>query len=385
MKKHILIFALMPVVLFGRSQNYPVGTQTVTYTDTSRSNRSISIDVHYPAVSAGASAAFANDSFPFVIIGHGFVMTPAAYYPFADTLAQRGYIVVMPNTETGFSPSHPDFAKDFIYLYRKLISESNNPSSPFYHKVIGKGAIGGHSMGGGATVLSAQYSNPAECYFTFAEATTNPSSITAAAFMTKPYLSLSGSYDCIAPYTTNQLPTYDSSTSPCKYLIEITGASHCQFGAGATTCNIGETTTGCGSPPLSRTDQINICLAYLNPYLDYYLKGQIDSKRVLDSTYRTEPVTAKKSNCVAITPGIKDVAEINVSLHPNPANDMLFINADKQINELHIMDYTGKVVMKANVNGENAQINISALHTGIYLAEISTREGQISMVKFSKQ
>ena len=148
MKKIILSFALLSVALFGQSQNYPVGTQTVTYLDSSRSNRSISIDVHYPAVSAGASAALANDSFPFVIIGHGFVMTPSSYYPFADTLAQRGYIVAMPNTETGFSPSHPDFAKDFIYLYSKLISESNNPSSPFYHKVIGKGAIGGGAVPG---------------------------------------------------------------------------------------------------------------------------------------------------------------------------------------------------------------------------------------------
>ncbi|MGK4455570.1 hypothetical protein, partial [Klebsiella pneumoniae] len=85
--------------------------------------------------------------------------------------------------------------------------------------------------------------------------------------------SFSGSYDCIAPYNTNQLPTYDSCGSACKYLIEIAGASHCQFGAGATTCNLGETASGCGSPPLSRTDQINKVLSYLNPYLDHYLKN----------------------------------------------------------------------------------------------------------------
>lgn len=384
MKKSLLLFLLLSIVCRGWSQNYPVGTQTVTYIDSSRSNRSISIDVHYPAVSGGAGTALANDSFPFVVLGHGFVMTPTAYYPFADTLAQRGYIVAMPNTETGISPSHPDFAKDFIYLYNKLISENNNPASPFYHKVKAMGAIGGHSMGGGATVLSAQYSNPAVCYFTFAEATTNPSSITAAPSMTKPYLSFAGSYDCIAPYGTNQLPTYDSSGSPCKYLIELQGASHCQFGAGATTCNFGETTSGCGSPPLTRTNQINEVLSYLNPYLDYYLKSNGAAANTFDSVYAADATSTKTKNCTRPN-GISETTDMHSAIYPNPASDMVYINADQKINELYVIDYTGKVVMKRNINAETSSLDVSALHAGIYLIEMSTKEGQISVVKFSKQ
>ena len=191
------------------AQTYTVGTQTITYTDPARSNRSIGLDIHYP----GTNSTVANGVFPFVIFGHGFLMDATPYYPFADSLAKRGYIVALLTTETGI-PSHPDFAQDMVFSYGKLIAEGDsNPSSPFYHKVKHKGAIGGHSMGGGSTVLSCQYANPAQCYFTFAAATTNPSSITASAFMTKPYLSFAGSSDCIAPIATNQQPMYDTSLS----------------------------------------------------------------------------------------------------------------------------------------------------------------------------
>lgn len=383
MKLLTILFTFISVAFLCQAQTYSVGVQTLTYIDSSRSNRSISVEVHYPATSTGSSTPFASDSFPFVVFGHGFVMTPAAYYPFADTLAQRGYIVALPNTESSINPSHADFAKDLIFLYNMLISENANSTSPFYNKVIAKGAIAGHSMGGGCTVLSAQYSNPAVCYFTLAEATTNPSSITAAPMMIKPYLSFAGSYDCIAPYTTNQLPTYDSSGSPCKYLIELQGASHCQFGAGATTCNLGESASGCASPPLSRTDQINEVLSYLNPYLDYHLKGIASASTSFDSVYAADLTSTKTKNCSAAN-GIADAFTFRSAIYPNPATDMIYIDSDKKISELRVIDYTGRVVVQ-NAEIEIRSLHVSSLSAGIYLIEMTTKDGQRSSVKFSKQ
>ena len=304
MKRIRLLFSVLALglSLSSYSQSYPVGVRTVTYTDASRSNRAIAVEVHYPALTSGNNTTVAADSFPFVVFGHGFQMTASAYYPFADTLAQRGYIVAFPTTESSLLPSHPDFAQDIIYVYNGLIADNANSSSPFYHHVIAKGSIAGHSMGGGCAVLSAQYSNPAVCYWTLAEATTNPSSITAAPSMTKPYLSFSGSYDCIAPYGTNQKPTYDSSGSPCKVLVEIAGASHCQFGSGNFQCNFGEGVSGCASPPTSRTTQINTVLAYIEPYLDYYLKGICRSWTSFDSVYNADVVNTKTRTCTNIVP-----------------------------------------------------------------------------------
>ena len=302
MKQGFVLICLLILALPVLAQTYPVGVQTITYTDASRSNRSIPVEIHYPAVSTGANTALASDSFPYVVFGHGFVMTASSYYPFADSLAERGYIFAFPTTESSILPSHPDFAQDLIYVYNALITANLDPTSPLYHHIIAKGAIAGHSMGGGCTVLSASYSNPAVCYWTLAEATTNPSSITAAHSMTKPYLSLAGSYDCIAPYTTNQLPTYDSSGSPCKVLVEVTGASHCDWGVGGTTCGLGETLSGCANPPMSDAAQITTGLNYIEPYLDYYLKGICRSWTSFDSVYNADVADTKTRSCTNIVP-----------------------------------------------------------------------------------
>lgn len=384
--KYLLLLALLFFsITYSYAQTYNVGVQTLTYVDSSRSNRSIPVEVHYPATSTGNSTPFAADSFPFVAFGHGFVMTASAYYPFADTLAVRGYIFAFPTTESSLSPTHADFAKDLIFVYNKLISESNNPASPFYKHVVAKGAIAGHSMGGGCTVLSAQYSNPANCYFTFAEATTNPSSITAAPAMTKPYLSFAGSYDCIAPYATNQLPTYDSSGSPCKYLVEITGASHCQFGAGATTCNFGETASGCGSPPLSRTNQINTVLGYLEPYLDYYLKGEQAAQQSFDSVYAADITNTKTKSCATQPNGIGEVNYGNYHLYPNPANDVFFIENNTPIKDIRIINLAGQTITEQSLNVTTATIAVNILPPGIYLAEITNKEGLKTVLKFGKK
>src|SRR4051812_42884467 len=110
------------------AQTYTVGTQTITYTDAARSNRSIGVEFRYP----GTNASVASGQFPFVIFAHGFQMDQVPYYPYADTLAKQGYIVALLTTETALLPSHPNFAQDLIFAYNKLISESNtNAASPF--------------------------------------------------------------------------------------------------------------------------------------------------------------------------------------------------------------------------------------------------------------
>ncbi len=346
------------------AQSYPVGTLTTTYTDASRSNRSVPVEIHYPAVSAGSATAVSAGAFPYVVFGHGFQMTAPAYYPFADSLAQRGYIVAFANTETSFSPSHADFAKDLLFIYNTLIAEGNNNSSPFFNHIVARGAIGGHSMGGGATVLSAQYGDSATCYFTFAEATTNPSSITAAQYLTKPYLSFAGSYDCIAPYSTNQLPTYNATTSSCKWLIEITGASHCNFGLSNIQCGIGETFSSCANPPLSQAAQIDKVLAYLYPYLDHYLNGNNSARADFDNVYNIDNGSTKQSNC--ITNGINLLEAQSGKVYPNPVSSVLFLNLNVG-EEFFISDICGH-----NVSDRSAakMIDVSSLATGMYIVHI---------------
>lgn len=299
MKKQIFLFVALVSALYIQAQTYTVGTQTINYTDGLRSNRAVGVEFRYP----GTNSAVATGQFPFVIFAHGFQMDQVPYYPYADSLAKRGYIVGLLTTETSLSPSHPNFAQDLIFVHNKLISESiNNSASPFYQKVIPKGALGGHSMGGGSTVLSAQYGNPAACYFTFAAATTNPSSITAAPLMTKPYLAFAGSRDCVAPPAANQLPMYDSSGSSCKVYVNIKDGRHCAFGNSNFQCNFGEGFSGCASSPLSTADQINKSLFYLVPFLDYYLKGSCPAWTLFESRYTSNTVDVLQRSCTNTVP-----------------------------------------------------------------------------------
>ncbi len=305
MKKLFLYIACLLVFTIGYAQTYTVGTKNITWTDPARSNRSVTLEFRYP----GTNTALATGQFPFVIFAHGFQMDQVPYYPYSDSLAKQGYVVGLLTTETGLSPSHANFAQDLIFAYNKLISESNtNSASPFYQKIIPKGALGGHSMGGGSTVLSAQYGNPANCYFTFAAANTNPSSIAAAPLMTKPYLAFAGTLDCVAPPATHQLPMYDSSGAPCKTYVNITNGRHCAFGNSNFQCNFGEGFSGCASSPLSTAAQINKCLFYLVPFLDYYLKGSCPAWTLFESRYNSNTADVLKKTCTNNIPDNPSIA-----------------------------------------------------------------------------
>lgn len=298
MKKQLLLFAIVLFALHLSAQTYTIGDKTITYTDPVRSNRSVGVQFRYP----GTNSAVTSGQFPFVIFAHGFSMDQTPYFPYADSLAKRGYIVGLLTTETGLSPSHANFAQDLLFVYNKLIAENSNNASFFYQHVIAKGAFGGHSMGGGSTVLSAQYGNPQECSFTFAAATTNPSSISAAHLMTKPYLSFAGSSDCIAPIATNQQPMYDSSGSSCKFLINITNGLHCQYGNANSACSFGEGFSGCASSTLTRQQQIDKTLFHLIPFLDYYLKGDCSAWTLFETRYASNTTDVLQRNCTNTVP-----------------------------------------------------------------------------------
>lgn len=305
MANRLLTLLLLAFNITAFGQVYTVGTKNISWTDPARSNRSVTLEFRYP----GTNTALATGQFPFVIFAHGFQMDQVPYYPYSDSLAKQGYVVGLLTTETGLSPSHPNFAQDLVFAYNKLISESNtNSTSPFYQKIIPKGALGGHSMGGGSTVLSAQYGNPATCYFTFAAANTNPSSIAAAPLMTKPYLAFAGTLDCVAPPAANQLPMYDSSGAPCKAYVNITNGRHCAFGNSNFQCNFGEGFSGCASSPLSTAAQINKCLFYLVPFLDYYLKGSCPAWTLFESRYNSNTADVLKKSCTNNIPDNPSIA-----------------------------------------------------------------------------
>ena len=322
MKKNVYVFVFFFACLLSNTfaQPFLVGHRSVNFRDNTRtggfavggapywpatgSGRNIGCEVYYPATVAGDDKPFVNDSFPVVIMGHGFQMTWDSYKSFYDTLVSLGYVVILPRTEGGLLPNHGDFARDLIWITNRFLALDDSATAPYFSHLVKRTAMGGHSMGGGCTVASAGLSNPATCYFTMAAAnTTSLNSTSGAKLMTKPYLDIAGSYDCIAPYATNQKVMYDSSTSPCNYLINISGASHCQFGDGNVQCNFGEGSSGCANPPTNRVTQMARVYNFLLPYLRYYLKKQCNGYTDLEAAYTAGVgLTNKFKNCTQVIP-----------------------------------------------------------------------------------
>ena len=282
---------------------YQIGHTSITFTDPARNNRPVLTEIYYPADSAGDNVAIAAGLFPVIHFGHGFVMVWSAYQNFPDTLVPQGYILCFPRTEGSFSPNHTEFARDLAFLCSAMEAENTQPASAFFGHVMPRHCIMGHSMGGGCTVLAYQY-NPdlIKCLATFAAANTNPSAIAVAPGVQAPSLTFAGSYDCIAPPAQQARAIYEAlDSAACKIYFNIDGGSHCQFANANTNCSLGESFSGCATPPVTRQAQQALVNGVLLPWLNFYLREDQGAWPVLLDALATANGFSSENTCLGIT------------------------------------------------------------------------------------
>lgn len=77
--------------------------------------------------------------------------------------------------------------------------------------------------------------------------------------------------------------------------------------------------------------------------------------------------------------GIDGVNEANVSIFPNPANDMVTVNAEG-LNSVEVYDMSGRKVLTSN----SSNINMSELSNGVYMFRVMTENGT-STIKVVKK
>jgi predicted dienelactone hydrolase len=230
---------------------HAVGTRSHSYLDSARMNRPVSVLLRYPAVAPGGANAPAltgcTDLFPVFSFGHGFTISNTGYDYWTAPLAEQGFIVVLPGTETGLAPSHDRFAADLVFAARAVQSDV------FFASSVGSDRMyGGHSMGGGSAFLAASRDQNARALFVMAPAETNPSAIAAATQVRASTFIELGSRDCVTPRAAHGQALFDALTLPSKlkFIDEIPGGSHCQFATGSVTCALGEQSCG-GSASIS--------------------------------------------------------------------------------------------------------------------------------------
>lgn len=80
----------------------------------------------------------------------------------------------------------------------------------------------------------------------------------------------------------------------------------------------------------------------------------------------------------------KTVKQNVLSIHPNPAENTLFVNAVPDVSNAVIYDLLGKKIIDTVLNTSNGKIDISSLNTGIYILSVSSKSGNQS-IRFSKK
>jgi dienelactone hydrolase len=302
MKKLITLFLLSFVVCHLSFAQYPVGYVSTTWNDPSRS-RDVTCRVYYPGVAAGQNQTVATGEFPVIVFGHGFVMGYDAYSNIWNALVPKGYIVVLPTTESGLSPVHANFGGDIAFLAAKMQSEGASNASPFYQRIAPKSGVMGHSMGGGSSFLAAENNTSITTMVTLAAAVTNPSSVTAAANITIPSLTIAGANDCVAPPADHQLPMYNALASTCKTYISIVGAGHCYFAETNFNCSFGEGTCT-PNPTITRPQQQDAAADMFTLWFDHWLKDDCQAWEDLQDSMAVSPRITSQQSCAQPTPTI---------------------------------------------------------------------------------
>ncbi|MFN3917936.1 MAG: T9SS type A sorting domain-containing protein [Flavobacteriales bacterium] len=342
---------------------YSIGRTTITFNDPSRTGgfgsgggagRQIQTEIYYPANSNGIGVPLTSGEFPVIVFGHGFVMAWDAYQNIWEEFVPKGFIIAFPRTEGGFSPSHNDFAVDLNVVEQRMQLETTITNSLFYQKIKNTSAIMGHSMGGGSTVLAGANNLSVKTIIGLAPAETNPSAISAAGNVTVPTLIFSGSQDGVTPPNNHHLPIYSAIMSDCKAYISITGGAHCYFANSNFNCDFGESTASSGIS-ITRARQQQITYNYLQPWLDFYLKGDCDAFDDFESL-------------LTISTGITSQRTCNYQPFTVSGNVSHVVNGgDGSVN---LVLTGGASVSYLWSNGATTQ-NITNLNAGVYTVEVS--------------
>lgn len=407
--KKILVLVLLSGFL--HAQTYQVGHMSVNFKDASRaggytisggvaisgSGRTVGTEVYYPANTMGENTPIATTGqFPVVVFGHGFAMAWSSYDNIYNRLASLGYMVMLPRTEGGTlfpSPNHDEFGKDlkFIASQGLLLNTINTPTvlSMFNGKIIQKSAIGGHSMGAGASFLATANNTITTCLFNFSAATTNntPNSIAQASLVTIPALIISGEKDNVAD-TSVQRSHYNQLNSLIKFHTIIKDVTHCDIGNGNDAlCTIGQ--ASCNTPSCN-TIYFKRYMDFLEPFLANQLKGDCNAgNQFMDSiTFPSQNLKGRKiqGSIACSSTGIIEMNNHDYDVYPNPVLNNLtinFTNTENEMAQMEVYNSLGKKVLFTAVSKLNSTVSFGDLPNGIYIIRLLNKNN-ISTFKVQK-
>ena len=197
--------------------------------------------VFYPACSSSEDAPVAFGHHPVFIFGHGYQQSVADYQYIWEALVPLGIIVALPDRLTAAAEINIDgFADDFLHITAALAMWNLDSDSIFYRRVSGKIAVGGHSTGGGASLIAASDMRPgftptavvvlAPLGTLDKKPMTGPYPLDAAAVLHSPTLLQEAQFDCILLNELNSQPIWSNiPLNTPAWMAALIDGDHCGF------------------------------------------------------------------------------------------------------------------------------------------------------------
>lgn len=103
--------------------------------------------------------------------------------------------------------------------------------------------------------------------------------------------------------------------------------------------------------------------SYISPVGDYFTMYRIQSECYEASPSRLNPMNS-----------VTEMNELSFQIHPNPAQDVVYLTAHTILDQVELLDVFGQVVERYTPNEVNLQISVEGLANGLYYLRVSSNE-----------
>lgn len=367
----LFIIAYDSVVAQSQKGGFAIGTRDLRFDDNFYSQASVKMRVFFPKKST-QEQTIADGKFPVIAFGHGFVMNYLAYTNLFEHLASWGYIVATLDEQNGFNVNHFTFAQQLSASVRYLQSEGMREGSFFFAKTDTACAVFGHSMGGGASMLTPLIfpKITAIAGLAPAQTTSTPTAIDGLKDINTPVLIISARGDSVTPERSNQVPMFNNALGP-KQRISLLKGGHCNFtDTPNLLCGVGANSAG-DKGSLTPAQQQLLTKRYLTAFFNYYLKGNRESLTfICGDSVRSDIEVENFTNitCPTVRPTvtIRDI----LRTHPNPSQGIFTLSGLESGLIYEVLDVNGRVLFHFQAEDLSQTIDLSTYPDGVYLLKV---------------
>jgi predicted dienelactone hydrolase len=229
------VAAAAPVDL-AKPGKFPVGVTTLQSIDTVR-ERILTVELWYPAKTAGRDAVVRKGAFPLVMMAHGYCGSRLNYEYLTAHLASHGFIVAAPDfaglTQADCDPGPPtgtpaDQPYDLSFVCRDLHNFGGRLADWAKHVRGSPTGLVGHSLGGAAVIAAARIDEFFTNVITLAPAATASTAEGLDELTPRAWMVMGGTADTTVSFTDWTQPFWEGAPTP-KFLVKIEGGTHGGF------------------------------------------------------------------------------------------------------------------------------------------------------------